>query len=102
MHDRGPIRELHAAGHPIRAIARELGISRNAVRRALDLSRPDHYVRGPQLSTVEPQIRETLARWPHMPAVGIAHRLAWKGSMTTFTQRVNELRREVLYPDSHQ
>ncbi|MDI3331420.1 MAG: helix-turn-helix domain-containing protein [Micrococcus sp.] len=97
MYLRAPIRERHAAGEPIRAIAREMGISRNTVRRAIDPTRPARYVRRSQLDEVTDQIREVLARWPHMPAVGIAHRIGWRGSMSTFTQRVNVLRRERLY-----
>ncbi len=74
-----------------------MGISRNTVRRAIDPTRPARYVRRSQLDDVQDEIREVLARWPHMSAVGIAHRLGWRGSMSTFTQRVNELRREQLY-----
>lgn len=97
MYPRAPIRERRAAGEPIRAIARELGVSRNTVRRALDPSRPDRYRRGSALDAVEPAIIEVLERWPYMPAVGIAHRLGWKGSMSTFSARVNVLRRRRLY-----
>lgn len=91
MHDRRPIRALHAAGHPIRAIARDLGIDRNTVRRAIDPNR-----RSPLLD-VEPEIRDVLVQWPHMPATGVARRLGWSGGMTQFSRRVHVLRREVLY-----
>lgn len=97
MHDRRPIRALHAAGRPIRAIARDLGISRNTVRRALDVSRPARYVRRSRLDDLEPAIREVLVAYPHMPATGVAWRLGYRGSMSTFTERVRLVRREVLY-----
>ena len=91
MHDRRPILALHAAGHPIRAIARDLGIDRNTVRRAIDPAR-----RSP-LADVEPEIRGVLHRWPHMPATGVARRLGYAGGMTQFSRRVHVIRREVLY-----
>lgn len=75
----------------MRAIARDLGVSRNTVRRA---------VRGPgtycpersRLDELEPVIVETLARWPLMPAAGVARRVGWSGSMSAFTARVKVLR----------
>lgn len=91
MHDRRPIRALHAAGTPIRAVARDLGIDRNTVRRAIDPAR-----RSP-LEDVETEIREVLDRWPHMPATGVARRLGYAGGMTQFSRRVHVIRREVLY-----
>lgn len=98
MHDRAPIRALAAEGMPIKAIARELGVDRNTVRRALDPTRPDHYVRADMaaLDALEPAIRDALAVYPRMPATGIARRLRWRGSPTAFTARVRRARREVL------
>ena len=97
MHDRRPILALHAAGHPIRAIARDLGIDRNTVRRAIDPNRPLTYHRRSPLADVEPEIRGVLHRWPHMPATGVARRLGYTGGMTQFSRRVHVIRREVLY-----
>ena len=99
MHDRAQIRQLHQDGQSVTQIARTLGIARSTVYRALDPDTPDHYVRGHQVSDFHDQIHQVLTRWPHMPAVGIAYRLRWPGSMSTFTQRVNEIRRQILYPD---
>lgn len=95
MYARGPIRELHAAGHPIRGIARDLGIARNTVRRAIDPSRPVTYQRRSRLDDVEPEILETLSRWPLMSAVDVARRLGWSGPMSAFSNRVHVLRRRV-------
>ena len=55
------IRYLHAEGTPIRAICRELGVSRNTVRQALRGESPPKYERPPRpnlkLASYEPQIR---------------------------------------------
>lgn len=98
MHDRQPIRALAAEGTPIRAIAREMGISRNTVRRALDVSRPDHYRRGSMdcLDELEPLILDALTSYPRMPATGVARRIRYQGPMSAFTARVRRVRREVL------
>ena len=55
------IRYLHAQGTPIRAICRELGVSRNTVRQALRSEGPPKYERPPRpnlkLAPFEAQIR---------------------------------------------
>jgi hypothetical protein len=55
------IRYLHAQGTPIRAMCRELGVSRKAVRRALRREGPPKYERpakpNPKLAPFEAQIR---------------------------------------------
>lgn len=55
------IRYLHAQGTPIRAICRELGVSRNTVRQALRRDGPPKYARppkpNPKLAPFEAQIR---------------------------------------------
>lgn len=99
MHDRKPIRAMAAEGVPIRGIARELGISRNTVRRALDLSRPDHYRRASmdRLDELESQILDALTLYPRMPATGVARRIRYHGPMSAFSARVRTIRREVLH-----
>lgn len=92
MHDREPIRALHAEGRSLRGIARDLGISRNTVRRALAPDRPDTYRRPSRLDPLEPAIRETLAAYPAMPAYGIAHRIGWDGSLSALRARIRALR----------
>jgi transposase len=75
VEDWAEIRRLHRAEKmPIRAIARQLGVGRNTVRRALAADNPPNYVRparGSIVDPVEPQIRELLASWPQMPATVI-------------------------------
>ena len=72
MEDWAEIRRLHRVeGMAIKAIARRLGVSRNAVRRALARDEPPKYeraARGSIVDEVEPQIRELLRQWPRMPA----------------------------------
>ncbi len=62
MEDWAEIRRLHRSeGMAIKAISRELGISRNAVRRALANDGPPAYSRplkGSVVDAVEPRIRE--------------------------------------------
>ena len=96
MHDRAPIRVLHEVdGVPIKALARDLGVSRNTVRRAVR-GTPTTYRPGrSRLDEVEPLIRQTLERYPLMPAAGIARRLRWDGSLSALTARVREIRGQV-------
>ena len=76
VEDWAEIRRLHRAeGMAIKAICRELKISRNAVRRALASSCAPQYrrpARGSRVDAVEPAIRELLQATPTMPATVIA------------------------------
>lgn len=61
----------HNAGEPIRAIARELGISRNTVRATLRREGPPRYRRRPQASKLDPYkdyLRLRLAEFPELSA----------------------------------
>jgi transposase len=83
-------------------IARRLGVSRNAVRRALARDEPPRYCRPPKGSVVdgvEPRIRAVLAEVPTMPATVIAERVGWDRSMTVLRDRVAVLRPFYLPPD---
>lgn len=95
------IRRLHRSEHvPIKQIARELGIGRNTVRRALrGEDPPSHRVRGPRGSKIDPfvpQIRALLAEHPRMPASVIAERVGWTFSSSLLRERVSELRPDYL------
>src|SRR5690606_30553034 len=89
-------------GMAIKAIARRLGVSRNAVRRALARDVPPKYERPPKgsiVDAVEPAIRELLRKTPDMPATVIAERIGWTRSLTVLKDRVREIRPYYLPPD---
>jgi len=91
------IRRLVADGVPQRQVARDLGIGRSTVERALASQRPPKYVRpaGPTSFTpFEPRVRQLLKGTPDMPATVIAERVGWTGSITWFRDNVRRLRPE--------
>lgn len=103
VEDWAEIRRLHRVeGMAIKAIARRMGISRNAVRRALARDCPPRYERaakGSIVDAVEPAIRELLREYPRMPATVIAERVGWDRSLTVLKDRVRVLRPFYLPPD---
>ena len=103
MEDWAEIRRLHTAeGMAIKAIVRRLGVSRNAVRRALASDSPPAYRRPPRgsvVDAVELQVRELLSETPTMPATVIAERIDWSHGLTVLKDRVRELRPYYLPPD---
>jgi predicted DNA-binding protein (UPF0251 family) len=105
VEDWAEIRRLHRAEQmPIRAIARQLGISKNTVKRALATDRPPVYSRPPKgsaVDAVEPQIRELLKQTPTMPATVIAERIGWERGMTVLKERVRELRNHCRADAAH-
>src|SRR5215469_12182285 len=87
---------------PVRAIARQLGLGRNTVRRALAAEGPPRYQRaakGSIADAAEPRVRELLAQWPDMPATVIAERIGWDRSLTVLKVKVRELRPLFARPD---
>jgi transposase len=106
VEDWAEIRRLHRAeGLSARAVARQLGISRNTVLRALASDRPPQYRRAPKgsavdaVDAVEPAIRELLKATPTMPATVIAERIGWDRGITVLKERVRELRPACLPAD---
>jgi len=103
VEDWAEIRRLHRAeGLPIKAIVRRLGVSRNAVRRALASSSPPRYsrpARGSAVDSFEPAIRVLLAEFPDMPASVIAERVGWTRSASVLRARVARLRPLFVPPD---
>jgi transposase len=91
------IRRLVADGVPQRQVAKDLGVGRSTVARALASDRPPKYER-PAVSTsftpFEPLVRQLLAATPDMPATVIAERVGWTGSITWFRDNVRRLRPE--------
>jgi len=89
------IRRLVADGVPQRQVARDLGIGRSTVERAVASDRPPKYER-PAVPTsftpFEPAVRQLLAKTPDMPATVIAERVGWTGSITWLRDNVRRLR----------
>jgi hypothetical protein len=91
------IRRLVADGVPQRQVARDLGIGRSTVERALASERPPKYERlavPTAFTPFEPLVRQLLATTPDMPATVIAERVGWTGSITWFRDNVRRLRPE--------
>ena len=96
------IRRLVADGVPQRQVARDLGIGRSTVARAVASQRPPKYERPPVPTSFvpfEPLVRALLAEHPEMPATVIAERVGWTGSITWFRDNVRRVRPEHRRPD---
>ena len=91
------IRRLVADGVAQRQVAREFGIGRSTVARAVASDGPPKYER-PAVSTsftpFEPAVRQMLVKTPDMPATVLAERVGWTGSITWFRDNVRRLRPE--------
>ena len=95
MEDWALIRRLVADGVPQRQVARQLGIGRSTVARAVASDSPPKYERKPvttSFSPFESRVRELLAEFPDMPATVIAERAGWGGSRSWFGENVARLR----------
>jgi transposase len=103
VEDWAEIRRMHRMeGLSARAVARQLGISRNTVLRALASDRPPRYRRAPKgsaVDAVEPAVRELLKQTPTMPVTVIAERIGWERGLTILRERVRELRPAYLPVD---
>ena len=92
LEDWALIRRLHLSEKlPKAQIARELGISRNTVAKAIASVDPPEYSRAPVVTSFEPfeqQVRQLLEATPSMPATVLAERVGWTGSATWFRQNV--------------
>lgn len=89
------IRRLAADGVPKAVIARQLGISRTTVVKAVASPAPPRYERTPTETSFvafEARVRALLKDTPEMPATVIAERVGWAGSITWFRQNVKRLR----------
>lgn len=85
MEDWALIRRLVADGVPQRQVARQLGIARATVARAVASQGPPKYERaaGPNaFMAVEVQVRALLADHPELPGTVPAERVGWTGSIT--------------------
>jgi hypothetical protein len=89
------IRRLVADGVPRRQVARQLGIGRSTVDRAVASDRPPKYERAAVATSFAPfevRVRAILAEHPEMPATVIAERVEWPGSITWLRDNLRALR----------
>jgi len=96
------IRRLVADGVPQRQVARQLGIGRSTVARAVASDVPPKYERRPAPTSFSPfelRVRELLAEFPEMPATVLAERVGWDGSISWFRENVTRLRPQYRRPD---
>lgn len=97
MEDWALIRRLVADGVPQRQVARDLGVGRSTVARAVASDRPPKYERPvvpTSFTAFEPLVRQLLITTPDMPATVLAERVGWTGSITWFRDNVRRLRPE--------
>lgn len=97
MEDWALIRRLVADGVPQRQVARDLGVGRSTVARAVASDGPPKYERAAvptSFTPFEPAVRQLLVTTPDMPATVIAERVGWTGSITWFREHVRRLRPE--------
>ncbi|WP_437123539.1 IS21 family transposase [Subtercola boreus] len=97
MEDWALIRRLVADGVPQRQVAKDLGVGRSTVARAVASTSPPKYERLEQPTTFSPferRVRDLLAEHPQMPATVIAERVGWSGSITWFRDNVRRMRPE--------
>ncbi|MGU3438122.1 IS21 family transposase [Actinomycetes bacterium M1A6_2h] len=104
MEDWALIRRLHGSEGMAQAqIARDLGLSRNTVAKALHTSGPPQYERARPAdsawSAAEPSVRALLAAYPSMPTTVIAERIGWSGSRSWLSENVARIRPEYAPAD---
>jgi transposase len=96
LEDWALIRRLHVSEKlPKAVIARQLGISRNTVAKAIASGGPPEYWRAPAVTSFEPfevRVRGLLEATPSMPATVLAERVGWTGSVSWFRQNVARIR----------
>jgi len=97
LEDWALIRRLAAEGVPKTRIAERLGISRTTVVKAVQSNSPPSYERRvatTSFTVFEVRVRALLEDDPDLPAVVIAERVGWTGSISWFRQNVKRLRPE--------
>jgi len=96
LEDWALIRRLHVSEKlPKAEIARQLGISRNTVAKAIASGGPPSYSRSPVMRSFAPceqQVRQLLRGTPSLPATVLAERVGWTGSPSWFRQNVAAIR----------
>lgn len=88
---------LRGDGESIRGVARSVGASRNAVRRALQPGASDFYYRRSLSEDAEPAVRDVMADYPHMSVSDVAVLIDWRHSRRALSDLVARLRHEYIY-----
>lgn len=96
MHDRRSIRTARESGGTIRGIARTLGASRNAVRRAIAPDARLEYSRPSMAEEYTPAVSEMLADYPRITVNQVAELVEWPGSRRALSDLVAQLRPAAL------
>ena len=103
LEDWALIRWLHLSdGLPKAVIARQLGLSRNTVAKAVASADPPAYWRPPVVTAfaaVQAQVRDLLVVTPTMPATVLAERVGWTGSASWFRSNVAAIKAEYAPSD---
>ena len=96
LEDWALIRRLYVSEKLAKAeIARQLGISRNTVAKAIASTDPPEYERAAPVTLFAPfeqHVRQLLGATPSMPATVLAERVGWEGSPSWFRQNVAAIR----------
>ena len=102
MEDWALIRRLVAGGVPQRQVAKQLGVARATVARAVGSAGPPKYERvagANAFTPFEARVRVLLAEHPDLPGTVLAERVGWSGSITWFREQVRPLRAAYRRPD---
>ena len=86
----------------VRAIAKQLGLSRVTVTRAVHSAGPPQYRRGSGSSAFddfEADVRRLLTATPSMPATVVTERVGWTGSSSWFRKKIAQLKPEFAPKD---
>lgn len=100
MHDRDTIQGHRRSGSPIKAIARDLGVDRNTVRRAIAPGARSKYWRRSAVEDATEAVRDVLADYPHMTVSSIAVLIDWRHSRRALSNLVAQLRPEYSHASS--
>lgn len=100
MKDRAEISDWHESTASIRATARQLGIDRNTVRRAIAPGARSKYWRRSAVEDATEAVRDVLADYPHMTVNSIAVLIDWRHSRRALSNLVAKLRPEYSHASS--
>ncbi len=96
LEDWALIRRLHVSEQlPKAQIARQLGVSRNTVAKAIASTDPPAYSRSAVVTSFAPfeqRVRQLLDDTWSMPATVLAERVGWTGSASWFRENVAAIR----------